>query len=143
MEVCGENFKIKCDPFNCDCNIRCVLKVNMLEKPKLSFCTGLIIVNANIELSKTEIKKLSRYFLTINIALMVTWQLVERGSECNNEFCRQFNIIMKFTATEESWSNGIIEEHNADYLTTSRLFTSSPNKVISIFKRDSSLSKFT
>ena len=55
-----------------DCNIRCVLKVNMLEKPKLSFCTGLIIVNANIELSKTEIKKLSRYFLTINIALMVT-----------------------------------------------------------------------
>ena len=64
-------------------------------------------------------------------------------SECNNEFCEQFNIIMKFTATEESWSNGIIEEHNADYLTTSRLFTSSPKKVISIFKRDSSLSKFT
>ena len=77
MEVCGENFKIKCDPFNCDCNIRHVLKVNMLEKPKLSFCTGLIIVNANIELSKTEIKKLSRYFLTINIALMVTKQLIE------------------------------------------------------------------
>ena len=68
---------------------------------------------------------------------------VERGSECNNQFCGQFNIIMKFIATEESWSNGIIEEHNADYLTTSRLFTSSPNNVISIFKRDSSLSKFT
>ena len=66
-----------------------------------------------------------------------------KRSECNNEFCEQFNIIMKFTATEESWSNGIIEEHNADYLTTSRLFTSSPKKVISIFKRDSSLSKFT
>ena len=70
-------------------------------------------------------------------------QLELRGSECNNEFCRQFNIIMKFTVTEESWSYGITEEHNADYLTTSRLFTSSPNKVISIFKRDSSLSKFT
>ena len=50
---------------------------------------------------------------------------------------------MKFTATEESWSNRIIEEHNADYLTTSRLLTSSPNKVISIFERGSGLSKFT
>ena len=69
--------------------------------------------------------------------------MIMMEAECNNEFCGQFNIIMKFTATEESWSNGIIEEHNAGYLTTSRLFASSPNKVISIFKRGSSLSKFT
>ena len=44
----------------------------MLEKPKLSSCTGLIIVNANIELSKKETKELPRDFLAIIIALMVT-----------------------------------------------------------------------
>ena len=42
------------------CNKTCVLRLCILEKLKLNSGTGLIIIKANIELSKKEIKKSSQ-----------------------------------------------------------------------------------
>ena len=44
----------------------------MLEKPKLSFDIGSIIISANIELTEKEIEKFPRNVLTEIIVLMVT-----------------------------------------------------------------------
>ena len=59
MEVCGETFKVYCGSLKCDCVIK-DLRLCILEKLKLNSGTGLIIIKANIELSKKEIKKSSQ-----------------------------------------------------------------------------------
>ena len=71
MEVCGETFKVYCGSLNCDCVIK-DLRLCILEKLKLNSGTGLIIIKAKIELSKKEIKNLSRNFFRNIIALMIT-----------------------------------------------------------------------
>ena len=37
MKVCGENFKVKCDPFNCDCVIKVCAKGQYVRKDKIKF----------------------------------------------------------------------------------------------------------
>ena len=71
MEVCGETFKVYCGSLKCDCVIK-DLRLCILEKLKLNSGTGLIIIKAKIELSKKEIKNLSRNFFRNIIALMIT-----------------------------------------------------------------------
>ena len=71
MEVCGETFKVYCGSLNCDCGIK-DLRLCILEKLKLNSGTGLIIIKAKIELSKKEIKNLSRNFFRNIITLMIT-----------------------------------------------------------------------
>ena len=64
-EACGEIFKIQSGPLNC------VVRLLMLEKPKLSFHIGSITMKANIELSGKETEKYPRNVFMIIIIWMV------------------------------------------------------------------------
>ena len=84
-EACGEIFKIQSGPLNCNSekvlylckvyytfvNVKCVVRLLMLEKPKLSLHIGSITIKANIELSGKETEKYSKNVFMIIIVWMV------------------------------------------------------------------------
>ena len=57
-------------------NVECVVRLLMLEKPKLSFDIGTITIKANIELSGKETEKYPRNVSIIIIVWMVIQELI-------------------------------------------------------------------
>ena len=58
--------------------------------------------------------------------------LVDNGGEFNNSefisFCEHFNVNIKTTAAESSWSNGLVERHNGVFSNTVRkMMSDKPN----------------
>ena len=64
-ETCGEIFKIQSGALNCNsekvlylANVKCVVRLHMLEKSKLSFDIGSITIKANIRAFRKGIRKI-------------------------------------------------------------------------------------
>ena len=77
-KACGEIFKIQSGPLNFNSEkvlyllkCKCVVRLLMLEKPKLNFDIGSITRKANTELSGKETEKYTRNVFMIIIVWMV------------------------------------------------------------------------